>query len=197
MFHSRRPTASAPMPAALRAGSAARHWQGTASRSACSTPRPISRAAARRAGQRNRQAADRRRAGRLGHPGRGGRVQLGPKMIIAWFGELHPALLAELGLDRPGRRLRDRSRRAARAAPKPTRDQAAAALSDLMPLSRDFAFVVDREVPAANALRARAGGRQGADHRRIGLRYVRGQGMSDRARNRSPSRSRCSRAKRP
>ncbi len=35
------------------------------------------------------------------HPGRGGRIQLGPKVIIGWFGEVHPALLAELDLDGP------------------------------------------------------------------------------------------------
>src|SRR5690606_30957664 len=36
-----------------------------------------------------------------GHPGRGGRVQLGPKVILGWFGELHPAMAAEFDLDGP------------------------------------------------------------------------------------------------
>ena len=37
---------------------------------------------------------------------------------------------------------------------KPTRSKPALKLSDLMPLSRDFAFLVDRSVPAATILRA-------------------------------------------
>src|SRR5690606_3599807 len=35
------------------------------------------------------------------HPGRAGRLQLGPKAVIGWFGELHPALVAELDLTGP------------------------------------------------------------------------------------------------
>jgi hypothetical protein len=38
--------------------------------------------------------------------------------------------------------------------PPPLNLRPALALSDLMPVSRDFAFVLDRDVPAANVLRA-------------------------------------------
>ena len=46
-----------------------------------------------------------------------------------------------------------------------------------MPLSRDFAFVVDRAVPAATILRAAR--RQGADHGSVGVRRVRRQGIGE------------------
>src|SRR5690606_17847387 len=35
------------------------------------------------------------------HPGRGGRVALGSKITLGWFGELHPALAAEMDIEGP------------------------------------------------------------------------------------------------
>ncbi|MCD7058739.1 phenylalanine--tRNA ligase subunit beta [Pelagibacterium xiamenense] len=90
------------------------------------------------------------------HPGRGGRVQLGPKLILGWFGELHPALAADLDLDGPVAAFEidldaiPLPRR--KATSKPALDASA-----LLPLSRDFAFVVDRSVEAATLLRAAKG----------------------------------------
>lgn len=91
------------------------------------------------------------------HPGRGGRIQLGPKVIIGWFGEVHPALLAELDLDGPVAAFEIDLDALPEPRRKLTRAKPALALSDLMPLSRDFAFVVDRAVPAATILRAARG----------------------------------------
>jgi len=88
------------------------------------------------------------------HPGRGGRVQLGPSNAIAWFGELHPAWADEMGLDGTVAAFEldldaipEPRRKASRAKPALT-------LSDLMPVARDFAFLVERDVPAASLLRA-------------------------------------------
>ena len=87
------------------------------------------------------------------HPGRGGRVQLGPSNAIAWFGELHPAWADEMGLDGTVAAFEldldaipEPRRKASRAKPALT-------LSDLMPVARDFAFLVERDVPAASLLR--------------------------------------------
>lgn len=88
------------------------------------------------------------------HPGRGGRLQLGPKTIIGWFGELHPALLAELDVDGPVAAFELDLDAVPEPRRKPTRAKPPLSLSDLMPLSRDFAFLVDRDVPAATILRA-------------------------------------------
>ncbi|HEX4297528.1 MAG TPA: phenylalanine--tRNA ligase subunit beta [Devosia sp.] len=88
------------------------------------------------------------------HPGRGGRVQLGPKLAIAWFGELHPALASELDLAGPVVAFELDLDAIPEPRRKPTRSKPALKLSDLMPVERDFAFVVGRDVAAAMVLRA-------------------------------------------
>ncbi|HTN63016.1 MAG TPA: phenylalanine--tRNA ligase subunit beta, partial [Devosia sp.] len=91
------------------------------------------------------------------HPGRGGRIALGPKVTLGWFGELHPALIAELDLDGPVAAFEIDLDALPEPKKKPTRTKPALDLSALMPLSRDFAFVVDKAVTAATILRAARG----------------------------------------
>ena len=97
------------------------------------------------------------------HPGRSARVQLGPKALIAQFGALHPATLKTLDAESPmlGFEL------ILEALPEPrgakTKSRGPANLSTLMPLSRDFAFVVEDRIPAGDLVRAV----QGADKARI------------------------------
>ena len=88
------------------------------------------------------------------HPGRGARVQLGPTNIIAWFGELHPAWAAEMDLIGPVVAFELDLDTIPEPRKKATKGKPALKLSDLMPLERDFAFLVDRNVPAATLLRA-------------------------------------------
>jgi phenylalanyl-tRNA synthetase beta chain len=88
------------------------------------------------------------------HPGRGGRIQLGPKTVIGWFGELHPALLAELDIDGPVAAFELDLDAVPEPRRRPTRAKPPLELSDLMPLDRDFAFLVDRNVAAATVVRA-------------------------------------------
>jgi phenylalanyl-tRNA synthetase beta chain len=88
------------------------------------------------------------------HPGRGGRIQLGPTNIIAWFGELHPAWAEEMDLTGPVVAFELDLDAIPEARKKPTKGKPALKLSDLMPVERDFAFVLDRNVPAATLLRA-------------------------------------------
>ncbi len=88
------------------------------------------------------------------HPGRGGRIQLGPKLTIGWFGEIHPTLLAEYGLTGPIAAFELDLDAIPEPRKKPTRTKPLLKLSDLQPLSRDFAFVVDRDVAAASLIRA-------------------------------------------
>ena len=91
------------------------------------------------------------------HPGRGGRVQLGPKLIIGWFGEIHPSLAAKYGLTGPIAAFELDLDAIPEPRRKPTRTKPLLKLSDLMPLSRDFAFLVDRDVTAAAILKAARG----------------------------------------
>jgi phenylalanyl-tRNA synthetase beta chain len=87
------------------------------------------------------------------HPGRSARLQLGPKNVIAEFGELHPRILK--GLDAEGPMLGFEL--VLEAVPEPkkktVKTKAALQLSQLMPLSRDFAFVVDEQTPAGELVR--------------------------------------------
>ena len=88
------------------------------------------------------------------HPGRGGRVQLGPTNVIAWFGELHPSWAADLDVTGPVVAFELDLDAIPEPRRKPTRSKSALKLSDLMPVERDYAFLVDRDVTAAVLLRA-------------------------------------------
>ena len=88
------------------------------------------------------------------HPGRGGRVQLGPTNVIGWFGELHPAWAADMDLTGPVIAVELDLDAIPEPRRKATRTKGALKLSDLMPVERDFAFLVDRDVAAANILKA-------------------------------------------
>ncbi|MDP3747644.1 MAG: phenylalanine--tRNA ligase subunit beta [Phenylobacterium sp.] len=90
------------------------------------------------------------------HPGRSAAMRLG-KTTLVEFGELHPRILKALDVEGPvyGFEL------IADAIPEPkrkaTKSKPALELSPLMPLSRDFAFVVDAAAPAGDLVRAVAG----------------------------------------
>src|SRR5690606_5230175 len=87
---------------------------------------------------------------------RGGRVAQGPK-TLAWFGELHPAWAAELDIDGPVAAFELDLDALPEPRRKATRTKPALNLSVLMPLTRDFAFVVDKTVTAGAILQAARG----------------------------------------
>ncbi|SDG57791.1 phenylalanine--tRNA ligase subunit beta [Pelagibacterium luteolum] len=91
------------------------------------------------------------------HPGRGGRVQLGPKVILGWFGELHPALVDKFDLDGPVAAFEIDLDALPEPRKKATRAKPAIGLSPFQPVKRDFAFVLDADVEAAGLLRAAKG----------------------------------------
>jgi phenylalanyl-tRNA synthetase beta chain len=97
------------------------------------------------------------------HPGRSGTIRQGPKTVIGWFGTFHPKVLEALDVAGPlaGFEL------ILDAIPLPrvkaTRTKPPLEASDLQPVRRDFAFVVDRGVEAAKVLRAA----EGADRKLI------------------------------
>jgi phenylalanyl-tRNA synthetase beta chain len=88
------------------------------------------------------------------HPGRSATLQFGPKNIIGHFGEIHPAIMEALDLsgtivafelvldDIPPPKL------------KPTKVKSKLDLPELMPVERDFAFLVDRSVKTADLIKA-------------------------------------------
>jgi phenylalanyl-tRNA synthetase beta chain len=90
------------------------------------------------------------------HPGRGGRIAQGPK-TLGWFGELHPAWAAELDIDGPVACFELDLDALPEGRKKATKTKPALDLSALMPLTRDFAFVVDKAVTAGAILKAARG----------------------------------------
>ena len=91
------------------------------------------------------------------HPGRSARIQLGPKAVIAEFGALHPATLAAMDADGPLYAFELTLDTLPEAKKKAVKTRTDLALSPLMPLKRDFAFVVDRAKPANDLVRAAIG----------------------------------------
>jgi phenylalanyl-tRNA synthetase beta chain len=90
------------------------------------------------------------------HPGRHGRVCLGPKKMLAVFGELHPKVLAEMNIKGPAVAFTIWPDEI----PLPRKSSAtrsALQQSDLQAVERDFAFVVDSDVEALTLVNAAAG----------------------------------------
>ncbi|MCC5982962.1 MAG: phenylalanine--tRNA ligase subunit beta [Rhodobacteraceae bacterium] len=90
------------------------------------------------------------------HPGRSGRIGLGPKLGLAVFGEVHPKVLRALDVKGPAMAfsvwLENPPQPRKRVIARP-----ALAASDLQAVERDFAFVLDARVAAADVVNAAAG----------------------------------------
>ncbi len=91
------------------------------------------------------------------HPGRSARLQLGPKNVMVEFGALHPRVLKALDADTPMLAFEI----VLDALPEPrgakSKARGAASLANLMPLTRDFAFVVEDGKATGDLVRAVAG----------------------------------------
>ncbi|HXH43151.1 MAG TPA: phenylalanine--tRNA ligase subunit beta [Bradyrhizobium sp.] len=91
------------------------------------------------------------------HPGRSGTIQIGPQNVLGYFGEVHPRALEALGADGPLMVFEVILDRIPEAKKKPTRAKPLIELSAFQPVSRDFAFIVDRNVKAGDIVRAAQG----------------------------------------
>ena len=90
------------------------------------------------------------------HPGRHGLIALGPKKVLAAFGEIHPRVLRALDVKGPAVAFVIWPEEV----PQPRRTGAARAalvLNDLQAVERDFAFVVDARVEAQAIVNAALG----------------------------------------
>ncbi|MFN8732535.1 MAG: phenylalanine--tRNA ligase subunit beta [Hyphomonadaceae bacterium] len=88
------------------------------------------------------------------HPGRSGTFKLGPKTILAEFGELHPRVLKELGVDGPVYGFELFLDALPPAKVKVGKTKAKLEASAFMPLTRDFAFVAKADLPAGDLIRS-------------------------------------------
>jgi len=92
-------------------------------------------------------------AGPTWHPGRSATLRLGPKTVVAAFGELHPGL--QRSLDAPAGAVAAEIYLDAIPAPRSSsRARPAFSPPALQPVSRDFAFIVPADLAAENLLRA-------------------------------------------
>ena len=92
------------------------------------------------------------------HPGRSSRITLGPKIVLAAFGELHPKVLRALDVKGPALGFSIHLA-AIPEAKNSSASRGALKISDLQAVERDFAFVLDADVEAINVVNAA----QGAD----------------------------------
>ncbi|MDB5439378.1 MAG: phenylalanine--tRNA ligase subunit beta [Caulobacteraceae bacterium] len=88
------------------------------------------------------------------HPGRSARLQLGPKAVIAEFGQLHPAVLKTLDADGPIYGFELWLEAIPEPKKKALKTRPAFKVSPLMPLRRDFAFMVEANVAGGDLVRA-------------------------------------------
>ncbi len=90
------------------------------------------------------------------HPGRSATLQLGPKNVIGAFGEIHPRHLEALGAEGPvaGFELLLNDIPAPKS--RSTKTKPKLELPEFMPVQRDFAFLADRTVKAADIVKAAA-----------------------------------------
>jgi len=113
------------------------------------------------------------------HPGRSGRLQMGPKKILAEFGQMHPGVMSQMGIDAPVMGFEIWPDEIPSPRKKSGKSKPALALSGFMPVHRDFAFIVDDSVPAGDILKAA----KGADKALITdvalFDIYRGQGVED------------------
>jgi phenylalanyl-tRNA synthetase beta chain len=91
------------------------------------------------------------------HPGRSARLQLGPKAVLAEFGELHPAVLKALDVAGPVYGFEITLEAVPEPKKKAIKSRPAFSPSPLMPLTRDFAFVADKAKAAGDLVKAAAG----------------------------------------
>ncbi|MFZ1991753.1 MAG: phenylalanine--tRNA ligase subunit beta, partial [Alphaproteobacteria bacterium] len=88
------------------------------------------------------------------HPGRSGTLRLGPKTVLAHFGELHPRILKAFDIDGPVAAAEIFIENVPEPKAKPTKAKPPLEASDLMAVKRDFAFLVDASVKAGDMVRA-------------------------------------------
>jgi phenylalanyl-tRNA synthetase beta chain len=90
-------------------------------------------------------------------PGRSGTIQIGPQNVLGHFGELHPRALDALDAEGPLVAFEVILEKIPEPKAKATRAKPVLELSAFQPVTRDFAFVVERAVKAADIVRAAQG----------------------------------------
>ncbi|MET3559595.1 phenylalanyl-tRNA synthetase beta chain [Bartonella japonica] len=91
------------------------------------------------------------------HPGRSGVMKLGSKIILGFFGVLHPATIEKLDISGPLCGFEIFLERIPESKKKATKSRSPLKLSPFQMVRRDFAFVVDATVTSSMIVRAASG----------------------------------------
>jgi len=140
-----------------RADGAGRHWSGTAAPVDVFDAKADAMAVLAALGAPVGNVQVQPGGGDWYHPGRSGLITLGPKTVLARFGELHPRTLSALDADGPMVAFEVMIEAVPVSKAKATRARPALDVSDLMAVKRDFAFLVDADVRAGDIVRAARG----------------------------------------
>ncbi len=144
--------------AGIRAGSAlmggsGRHWSGAATDVDLFAVKADVAAVLAGLGFDTAKAQVTRDAPAWFHPGRSGTLRLGPKVILAHFGEIHPSTLKLMDCNAPVAAF-EVFLDALPPEKRKTLARPALGASELLPVRRDFAFITDRETQAGDIIRA-------------------------------------------
>ncbi|HYM17852.1 MAG TPA: phenylalanine--tRNA ligase subunit beta [Micropepsaceae bacterium] len=154
-FESGMPGAQTTVAAGLRAGDPPRHWLKATPPDAF-TAKADALAVLDAASRQPIAAPILANAAAWYHPGRAGTLALGPK-VIGYFGELHPRIIAAFDLKGPVAGFEIFIDAIPEGKARPTKARGKLEASDLMPLERDFAFVLDAGVSADQVVKAARG----------------------------------------
>jgi len=137
-----------------RLAGAGRHWSGTSKTVDVFDAKADAEAALAAIGAPVDKLMVMRDAPATFHPGRSGSLKLGPKNTLAVFGEVHPRTLAALDIEGPLVAFEIHLDALPEPKGKGNRSKGALNVSGLMPVQRDFAFLVGKDVSAETLLRA-------------------------------------------
>ncbi len=144
-----------------RAPGSGRHWSGAAGPTTVFDAKTDALATLDALGMQPEKAQVTSDAPAWFHPGRSGTIRLGPKTVIGTFGEFHPKVLERIDAEGPLAGFEIILEAIPLPKPQPTKTKPPLTLSDLQPVRRDFAFVVDRAVEAQRIVKAAQGADRG------------------------------------
>ncbi|NHK28068.1 phenylalanine--tRNA ligase subunit beta [Parvularcula flava] len=137
----------------VRLSNPTRHWQGAQSADVF-TAKADAMAALEAAGAPVANLMVMANAPDWYHPGRSGVLSLGPKNVLAEFGEIHPRVLKELDIEGPVYGFEVKLDNIPLPKGKGGKTKAALDASSLQAVSRDFAFIVPADMPAEDLMKA-------------------------------------------
>ncbi|MEM9618157.1 MAG: phenylalanine--tRNA ligase subunit beta [Pseudomonadota bacterium] len=178
VYHGDQPDEQAIAAAGVRLSTPPRHWRGAEEAADAFTAKADAMTALDAAGAPLQSLQTTADAPHWFHPGRSGVLRLGPN-VLAYFGEVHPRVLKAMDVDGPVMAFEVFLDNIPAGKKKAAKTRPALDASELLPLSRDFAFVVADDIAAEALLKAV----RGADKKLIAgvslFDVYRGKGVPD------------------